>query len=183
MRRVEIVEESSDEEKPTDSSQNTQDHSSKLKEEGNVAMKANQIDQAIKLYSKAIDLDPSNVNALNNRAEAHIRAFKFDEAINDATMCLSLQPQNTKALFRRGHAKLMMSQNDNATTKSALADFEAALSFKPPKDQQKILSKKVKECRELLHAPGTSQFGKNDDKSANHHAARRRNHDSSALCF
>ena len=182
MRRVEIVEENSDDENPIEASQKIKDDSVKLKEEGNAAMKANQIDQAIELYSQAIELDPSNVTAINNLAEAHIRASKFDEAIVDATMCLALEPNNTKALFRRGHAKLTTSKNEAATIKSALADFEAALSFKPPKDQQKILSKKIQECQKLLRGSNTNPSG-NKDHNPMKNKSKRRNHDSSALCF
>jgi tetratricopeptide (TPR) repeat protein len=186
MRRVEIVEEQSGhDDQPYYASP---DESNRYKDEGNKEMKANQLAKAIQLYSKAIDLDPSNSSAYNNRAMAYIKTSKYDKAIADASTCLALDEHNTKALYRRGLAQLMSSK-DRESIISAPLDFRAALSFHPPKEQDVILSKKLKECESLLKSSAlgskaeTTITGQSNSLAADKPKAKKRSHDTTALCF
>jgi len=61
------------------------------KNEGNTALKAGQIDDAIKLYTEAIDLQKSE-GMFTNRAMAYIKQRKYKEAIFDCEQALYLNP-------------------------------------------------------------------------------------------
>ena len=71
MRRIDIVCEGTDSEDEDDprippSPEQIQD-SNKLKQEGNVALKEQRYEDAIKFYSLALDINPGNTAALNNK--------------------------------------------------------------------------------------------------------------------
>jgi len=51
---------------------------------GNAALAASAYDRAIKLYSVAIDLDPSTDTAFLNRCRANLGKMLWDEALLDA---------------------------------------------------------------------------------------------------
>jgi len=54
-----------------------------LKEKGNNFYKNKEFDQAITLYSKALEADPSNVAVLTNRAAVRFEQSKYEECISD----------------------------------------------------------------------------------------------------
>ena len=51
-------------------------------------------ERAIKYVSKAIDLDPQNPTAFNNRAGAYFNTNKFDKAIKDMETAIHLDPND-----------------------------------------------------------------------------------------
>ncbi|KAL7481324.1 hypothetical protein ACHAW6_007008 [Cyclotella cf. meneghiniana] len=185
MRRVEIVVEDSDDEnfdciEATGSkSLNVQKKSESCKEAGNEALREKRYDKAIGLYTKALDLDLTNTAALNNRSLAYIKTFQYEKAITDATNCLASEPSNIKAMYRRGLATMMCSKNAPAA-ESARSDFKTALSLNPPKDQQVLLTKKLKECEILLKSLVNKEMSTTSKSPLK---AKRKNHDTAALCF
>lgn len=78
------------------------------KEQGNEAFKNNDMDLAIKLYTKAINLSPQETRELaiyyKNRAAAYLKQEKFEEALSDCDKSLKIVPSDPKALFRRSQA-------------------------------------------------------------------------------
>lgn len=80
----------------------------KYKEEGNEAFKNNDMDLAIKLYTKAINLSHQESRDLavylKNRAAAYLKQEKYQEALNDCDKSLKIVPSDPKALFRRSQA-------------------------------------------------------------------------------
>ena len=184
MKRVEIIEDDGH-------GNGSNITSNSLKAEGNAAMTVKEFDRAITLYSQALELDASNASAYNNRALAYLQVLQFVKATDDATSCLELEPRNTKALYRRGLAKLMSSKCNIDAIKSAEVDFITALSFKPPKDQQRILSKKLKECQKMSIQASCDNFNNGAKSKAKQQCISsrknvkpmKRSHDSTALCF
>lgn len=61
------------------------------KNEGNTALKAGEIDQAIQLYTEAIELQ-KNEGIFTNRAMAYIKQRKYKEALFDCEQALYLNP-------------------------------------------------------------------------------------------
>src|SRR5882672_7219427 len=49
-------------------------------------------DEAIGFYNKVLELNPKNVQALNNRATAHGFKAEFDSAIADYTKAIEIDP-------------------------------------------------------------------------------------------
>ena len=61
-----------------------------LKIKGNESLKSNKVDEAIELYTQAIDLDPENHVLYSNRSAAYLLANKYDEALKDAEKTVKL---------------------------------------------------------------------------------------------
>ncbi|KAG2012165.1 DnaJ protein [Coprinopsis cinerea AmutBmut pab1-1] len=68
----------------------------KVKEEGNVKFKAKNYDDAVDLYSEAIDLNPQEPSYWTNRAAAYMALKRFRPALADCQQALSiLSPSST----------------------------------------------------------------------------------------
>lgn len=80
----------------------------KFKDQGNDAFKNNDMDLAIKLYTKAINLTPQETRELavyyKNRAAAYLKQEKYEEALSDCDKSLQIVPSDPKALYRRSQA-------------------------------------------------------------------------------
>lgn len=81
----------------------------KLKDKGNVSFKDGNWEEAVRLYSKAINLisDSESRNLsiyLKNRAAAYLKLDDFESALADCVRCLEIVPNDPKALFRRCQA-------------------------------------------------------------------------------
>ncbi|KAK7696579.1 hypothetical protein QCA50_001237 [Cerrena zonata] len=70
-----------------------------LKDQGNKAFQAKDYDNAIDLFSKAIDLDPQNHVLWSNRSAAKAAKKQYAEALEDAEKCVSLNPTWSKGLL------------------------------------------------------------------------------------
>lgn len=80
----------------------------RMKQEGNVEFKAGRHQAAIKKYSDALDVDPTNKNInaklLQNRAQCKIKLKQYDDAIADADKAVSLDPGYNKARKTKANA-------------------------------------------------------------------------------
>lgn len=153
----------------------------KKKEEGNEAYKLCRFQEACKLYTEALEIDPlnkkTNAKLYFNRATAFARLTKTKEAIADCTAALNLDDTYLKALLRR--AKCYMDLGDyeeavrdyekvckldkNRENKKMLQDAKFALKRSKRKDYYKILGvdrnagddeiKKAYKKRALIHHP------------------------------
>jgi tetratricopeptide (TPR) repeat protein len=75
-----------------------------LKTQGNVAFNAGNFDEAIRLYSAAIEADGSNHILYSNRAAAYLGANKNAEALEDADRAIELNPSFMKSYYRKSTA-------------------------------------------------------------------------------
>lgn len=76
-----------------------------LKEKGNAAFQANDIDGAIRYFSQALDLDPDNYIVYSNRSAAYMKADSKSKALKDAERCVELAPSWAKGYSRLGAAQ------------------------------------------------------------------------------
>ena len=78
------------------------------KEEGNSYFKAGRFQEAVDVYTTALDVDPlnkgTNSKLLNNRAMCYLRLKKWPAAIEDCDKAVRLDPGYTKALKTRAKA-------------------------------------------------------------------------------
>lgn len=72
-------------------------------------------ENAIKYYSEALDLNPSNAIYYSNRSLAYLRTECYGYALADATKALEIDKNYIKGYYRR------------ATSNMALGKFKAAL--------------------------------------------------------
>lgn len=75
-----------------------------LKAQGNTHYQAGRFQQAVELYSKAIEADPSNATLFSNRSVSQLQLGQHEAALADAQQCCKLKPGWEKGHFRRGAA-------------------------------------------------------------------------------
>ena len=63
-------------------------------------MKAGKTEEAITLYSEAIDLDPDNHVLYSNRSVAYANVKKYQEALEDAEKTIQLKPDWPKVMYK-----------------------------------------------------------------------------------
>lgn len=97
----------------------------RLKASGNAAFAAQQFDDAVAMYSKAIEADPTNFIYYNNRAAAYHELKKYDKVMEDAQKSIAVQ-NNAKAHIRLGAA--FWAQRNLAEAKK---EYELAASLDP----------------------------------------------------
>ncbi|KEG14210.1 putative TPR-repeat-containing chaperone protein DNAJ [Trypanosoma grayi] len=76
-----------------------------LREEGNIAFKNGAFDEAIRLYSKAIEMNPQEVTLFSNRSAAYSKKIEFKAALEDAEAAIAIDKTFPKA-YSRLHAVL-----------------------------------------------------------------------------
>ncbi|KAF3211476.1 hypothetical protein TWF106_010198 [Orbilia oligospora] len=113
-----------------------------LKDKGNAAFAKKDWNEAIDLYSKAIELDATVPAYFSNRAQAYIKTEAYGYAISDATKAIELDPGFVKAYYRRALANTAILK-----PKEALKDFRT-VTKKAPGNQDARL--KLLECEKMV---------------------------------
>ncbi|KAL1921947.1 uncharacterized protein VTP21DRAFT_10589 [Calcarisporiella thermophila] len=127
----------------------------KLKDEGNQKYRAGQHEEAVRLYTLAIDMSYARPLwephmfvreelsvLLGNRAAAYLAMGDFVKAYVDAEIAIRAKPPYSKAHFRKGKALLGLKRYQEA-----IQAFEIGLQVDPKSDE---LQKGLKEAKELL---------------------------------
>ncbi|OQR66579.1 small glutamine-rich tetratricopeptide repeat-containing protein alpha-like [Tropilaelaps mercedesae] len=100
--------------------------------EGNELLKAEKYQEALEMYSKAIDLDPYNAVYFCNRAAAFSKLDKSSEAIEDCEAALKIDPTYSKAYGRMGIAYANMGDHEKA-----YKCYQKALQLDPTNESYK----------------------------------------------
>lgn len=82
------------------------------------------INNAFKLLTEAIRLNPKLTEAYVNRAALFTEAKQYARAISDLDAAIRLQPDNAKTLNTRGYLQLLLQNYEKA-----MADFDSALAL------------------------------------------------------
>jgi tetratricopeptide (TPR) repeat protein len=83
---------------------------------------------AIKLYQKALDLDPNNIEILEKIVFAKSNYSKYSSAIDNLNTLIELKPQSSKFHYLRGFFQFNL-KNYNA----AILNYTKAIEFKEDK--------------------------------------------------
>ena len=75
-----------------------------LREQGNLEVKNERFTEALKLYSKAIDLSTGDHRLFSNRSLCYLKLGDPQKALEDCDKCLSLKSNFPKALIRKAWA-------------------------------------------------------------------------------
>ena len=79
-----------------------------LKEKGNIQFKNNNYTGAADLYTRGIQLNPSEPVLYSNRGTCMKLLGKYKEAINDYNKAIELNPKNTKNLKKLSSVYIMV---------------------------------------------------------------------------
>jgi len=84
-------------------------------------------EQAAVMYTKAIEFDPNDALAYDQRASCAFHGSKFKESLPDFSSAIDLDPTNAEFLQHRALAYFSLRQFE-----PSIADMEAALKLNPP---------------------------------------------------
>ncbi len=102
------------------------DRGSSLLKSGFMKADSGDYDGAIEDFTMAIEINPEDSIAYNNRAIAYHNLGDFSKAIKDYTQLIKLNEQNAMAYNNRALAKVELGD-----FRGAIADYTKAIEFKP----------------------------------------------------
>ncbi|XP_049849841.1 uncharacterized protein LOC126320406 [Schistocerca gregaria] len=129
-----------------------------LKEEGNVKLTARLYEEAIRLYTEAIELNPEDPCYYSNRAAAYYLVGKYASAIEDSKTAIAINPKYTKAYSRLGLAYFSMGKY-----KDAIQVYEQALQLD---SNNESIKKALQAAREKLQTQESSNSYNNAETSS-----------------
>jgi tetratricopeptide (TPR) repeat protein len=133
----------------TSSSDSLQANAEALKEQGNAKFEARAFKDAIKLYSKAIAINPGNATYYSNRAAAWLMLGAQDEAISDCSKAILIDPAHLRSHLRL--AKALCDKGDFAAAEEKLC---AALQHHAEHEELRQEHARVAHLRAALTAAG-----------------------------
>ena len=90
------------------------------------AYKAKEPEEKIRLYSKAIELDPIYTYAYNNRGNSYVDLKQYERAIQDFNKAIELDPTYAHAYNNRGNSYANLKQFERA-----IQDYNKAIELDP----------------------------------------------------
>ncbi|XP_034461965.1 stress-induced-phosphoprotein 1 [Hippoglossus hippoglossus] len=121
------------------------DKVSVLKDQGNKALSAGNIDEAVRFYTEALALDPSNHVLFSNRSAAYAKKGNYENALQDACQTIKIKPDWGKGYSRKAAAleflgrledakgtyhEGLRQESNNQQLKEGLQNIEARLAEK-----------------------------------------------------
>ena len=138
----------------TDSSQKKaeeKEEANQLRVKGNLAVKSEKFEEALDLYSSAIDLSAGDHLLYSNRALCYLKLGQPQQALDDCEKCLSLKARFSKALQRKAWALQQLIERGSfhllGQRNAALA---VAIHFDPSLQREKTFWKKFPEVSAQL---------------------------------
>jgi stress-induced-phosphoprotein 1 len=104
-----------------------------LKQQGNDAFKGERFEEAVALYTKAMNADPSSdafVAIRSNRSAALHAIGRYKESLQDADACVSARPD-----WLKGHWRRALALDSLGSLDAAVRSLEDALKTEPGNDE------------------------------------------------
>uniref|UniRef100_A0A9J8BP31 Serine/threonine-protein phosphatase n=1 Tax=Cyprinus carpio carpio TaxID=630221 RepID=A0A9J8BP31_CYPCA len=113
-----------------------------LKTSPKLAQSHKDYENAIKYYTEALELNPSNAIYYSNRSLAYLRTECYGYALVDATRALELDKNYIKGYYRRATSNMALGK-----FKAALKDYETVVRVRPNDKDAKM---KYQECNKIV---------------------------------
>jgi len=120
-----------------------------FKNQGNGFFKKKNWAEAIKCYTKSVEVDPNYHVAYSNRSQAHYQLRDFESAKKDGANCVRANPEFVKGYHRLGNAQLALRDYAGALNTCKLAEkrgFRENRDIKALYDKTAPLAQKAKEA-------------------------------------
>lgn len=114
-----------------------------FKNSGNDFFKNGKTNEAIEMYTKAIEVDGGNHVYFSNRSAAYLKKGEAENALADANACLKLTPDFDKGYSRKGAALQALKKFDES-----IAAYEEGIEKHPENEKLKAELEKVKLAKE-----------------------------------
>lgn len=116
-----------------------------LKSKGNAALQSENFTEAIKFYTEAINLDPSNHILFSNRSAAYAKVNNYEQSLKDAEQTISLKSDWPKGYSRKGAALELLEKYDEA-----IVTYQEGLKIEP---SNSLLNDALAKCKESSSQP------------------------------
>uniref|UniRef100_A0A663F0N8 protein-serine/threonine phosphatase n=1 Tax=Aquila chrysaetos chrysaetos TaxID=223781 RepID=A0A663F0N8_AQUCH len=128
-----------------------------LKTRANEFFKGKDYENAVKYYSSAIELNPTNAIYYGNRSLAYLRTECYGYALADATRAVELDKKYIKGYYRRAASNMALGK-----FKAALRDYETVVKVRPNDKDAKLKYQeghKSRQSREKAFEAGDASDG------------------------
>ena len=124
-----------------------------LREDGNLAVRNEEYEKALDLYTKAIEFNFKDYRLYSNRALCYLKLKKPQKALDDCEECVALEPCYSKALQRKAWALHELVQSGSGHLKGcALATAALAFHVDSNAHNREFIKKKFPDlCYDVIH--------------------------------
>ncbi len=104
--------------------------SDRLIAEGERLYEDGRFEEAIKMYDEVLEIDDTNISALNGKAECLVSLKKWEEALVVLNRLLTVDPDHVNGLLVRSRVHLMMGNADMALADTRRATKNSPFTFR-----------------------------------------------------